>query len=118
PSMQKMALTVLKRNNYHVLVASTGREALELAHKSTTRIDLLITDIVIPDMNGRRVASALKAKMPDLRILFMSGYTAQIIESENLLGEGSEFLQKPFSVKGFTDKVRELLESPPPPALP
>jgi two-component system cell cycle sensor histidine kinase/response regulator CckA len=72
---------------------------------------LLITDVVMPEMNGRNLARNLLSIYPDLRRLFMSGYTADIIAHHGVLAEGVHFLQKPFSIEALSAKVREALDS-------
>jgi two-component system, cell cycle sensor histidine kinase and response regulator CckA len=77
---------------------------------SRERIDLLMTDVVMPEMNGRDLAGNLLAHYPDLIRLFMSGYTANVIAHHGVLDEGVQFIQKPFSMKDLGRKLREVLE--------
>ena len=74
------------------------------------RIDLLITDVVMPGMNGKELAGTAGHLHPGLKILYMSGYTANVIAHHGVLDEGVHFLQKPFSIKGLADKIRMVLE--------
>ncbi len=101
---------LLENFGYRVLTATTPAEALEIAEKQNGRIDLLATDVVMPEMNGRELAERLRNLCPNLKCLFMSGYPSDVIAHQGVLEEGVCFLQKPFSMKAFADKVREALE--------
>jgi DNA-binding NtrC family response regulator len=92
-----------------VLTGSTPGEAIELAEETSARIDLLMTDVVMPEMNGKEFAQRLRARHPDLKVLFMSGYPASIISTQGQLGEDINFLEKPFSMSEMAFKVREAL---------
>gem|GEM_PF-5740208 len=86
-------------------------EAVAQAEAHPGRIHLLITDVVMPEMNGRELAGNLQIQYPDLKVLFMSGYTANVIAHRGVLDEGVNFIQKPFSNRDLAMKVREALES-------
>ncbi len=94
---------------YTVLAAGTPGEAVRLASEHTGEIDLLMTDVVMPEMNGRELAMNLQSLYPDLKCLFMSGYTADVIAHRGVLVDGAHFIQKPFSIDGLAAKVREAL---------
>ena len=94
---------------YTVLTAPGPATALKLAEKHLDAIDLLITDVVMPGMNGRDLAEKLKAHYPNLRVLFMSGYTANVIAHRGILDAGMRFIQKPFNRGDLARKVREAL---------
>ena len=100
--------SVLSRAGYRVLAASCGNEAIELA-AAATEIHLLITDVVLPGMNGREIAERVKALRPDIKVLYTSGYTADAIVHRGILDKGVEFLPKPFSPRVLVARVRELL---------
>ncbi len=106
-----MSKTVLERFGYRVLPAGSPDDALKLAEDCTEKIDLLMTDVVMPEMNGRDLADKLHSLHPQMKVLFMSGYTANVIAHHGVLDKGVYFIQKPFSVKDLTAKVREVLES-------
>jgi PAS domain S-box-containing protein len=106
----QLARTMLTGLGYTVLAAGTPDEALRLAGHYGGRIHLLITDVVMPGMNGRELAARLQAIYPDLRHLFMSGYTANVIAHQGVLDEGVHFLQKPFSMGELASKVRNALD--------
>jgi CheY-like chemotaxis protein len=112
PQVRALAARVLRRAGYVVLEASTGSEALLLAEGSADRIDLLLTDVVLPLMNGRQVAERIRALRPAVKVLFTSGYTGDVAPQPGLLDLGSAFLQKPFTASGLTRAVREVLDRP------
>jgi len=104
-----LAQTILERLGYTVVSARTPGEALVVAAEHSGPIDLLITDVVMPEMNGRELAERLRAVRPALKCLYMSGYTADIISHRGILDEGVNFIQKPFSMRVLAEKVREAL---------
>ena len=106
----KVAARMLESQGYAVLTAATPGEAVRLAEEHAGEIHLLMTDVVMPEMNGRDLAKNLLSLYPQLRRLFMSGYTADIIAHHGVLGDGVCFLQKPFSMQELTSKVREALD--------
>jgi CheY-like chemotaxis protein len=110
PKIIKMGKMMLEKLGYQVLTAETPGRAMNLAREHAEKIDLLMTDVVMPDMNGRDLAEKLQALYPDLKVLFMSGYTANIIAHHGVLEEGLHFIQKPFSVKDLAAKIRAVLE--------
>jgi len=110
PAILQMTTMMLTRLGYTVVAATTPGEAIRLAHEYPGRIDLLMTDVVMPEMNGRELAGNLLAHYPELKRLFMSGYTADIIAHHGVLDEGMHFIQKPFSMKDLSGKLRETLE--------
>jgi CheY-like chemotaxis protein len=112
PSILKMSATLLERLGYTVLATSAPAEAIRLARLHTSEIHLLMTDVVMPEMNGRDLAQNLLALFPHLKCLFMSGYTADVIAHHGVLEEGVHFIQKPFSVNALSEKLRETLETP------
>ncbi len=110
PSILQMTTMMLTRLGYAVVAAATPGEAVHLAHEYRGRIDLLITDVVMPGRNGRELAGNLLSDYPDLKRLFMSGYTANVIAHHGVLDEGVHFIQKPFSMSDLGRKLREALE--------
>jgi CheY-like chemotaxis protein len=102
---------MLERLGYRVITAATPGEAIRLARESSDEIRLLITDVVMPEMNGRDLARNLLSLYPDLARLFMSGYTADVIAHHGVLDDGVHFLQKPFSARELAAKVREALDA-------
>lgn len=117
-----MATLMLENLGYTVLAASGPPEALRLAEEHSDRFQLLITDVIMPDMNGRDLAKKVLAAHPEVKCLYMSGYTANAIAHHGVLDEGLHFIQKPFTLTDMAMKVRETLNNPdrttPPPPQP
>jgi two-component system cell cycle sensor histidine kinase/response regulator CckA len=109
PAILVIAQRILGRLGYAVLTASTPGEAIRLVETHAREIHLLITDVVMPEMNGRDLARRLLSLHPKLKCLFMSGYTADVIAHHRVLEEGVHFIQKPFSMEELAAKVREAL---------
>jgi PAS domain S-box-containing protein len=110
PGILEMTTQMLEMHGYNVLSAGTPGEAVRLARENAGEIHLLMTDVVMPEMNGRDLAKNLLSLYPDLKRLFMSGYTADVIAHHGVLEEGVQFIQKPFTIKELAAKVREALE--------
>jgi len=106
----KMTANMLQGQGYTVLAAATPGRALELAGKHIGEIHLVLTDVIMPEMNGLDLARQLLLLHPDCKRLFMSGYTADVIAHHGVLDEGVNFIEKPFSMKGLASKVREVLD--------
>ena len=111
PAILEMTTRMLERLGYNVLAAGTPGEAVRLAQNYSGRIDMLLTDVVMPEMNGRDLAKNLLSIYPDIRRLFMSGYTASVIAHHGVLDKGVHFIHKPFSMRALGEKLREALES-------
>ena len=109
-SILKMTTRMLKKLGYTVLVARTPGEAMEHAREHEGEIHLLLTDVIMPEMNGRDLAKTILSIYPNLKRLFMSGYTANVIAHHGVLDEGVNFIQKPFSQIQLGTKVREVLD--------
>jgi CheY-like chemotaxis protein len=109
-SILEMTKRMLEKQGYTVLSASTPGAAIRLALERSGEIHLLMTDVVMPEMNGRDLAKNLLSLYPHLKRLFMSGYTADVIAHRGVLDEGVYFIQKPFSIKKLASKVREVLD--------
>ncbi len=105
-----MAAIMLERLNYKVLTANTPKEALQQAKEHAGEIHLLITDVIMPEMNGKELSAQLLAISPQLKVMYISGYTANVIAHHGILDEGIHFLQKPFSRRELATKIREVLE--------
>lgn len=111
PAILEMTTAMLQHLGYTVLAANGPREALRLVSEHDRKIDLLLTDVIMPEMNGRDLAERLKVHQPWVKRLFMSGYTADIIANQGVLDEGVHFIQKPFSHTALGAKIRKALES-------
>nr|WP_321399109.1 transporter substrate-binding domain-containing protein [uncultured Desulfobacter sp.] len=110
-SILKMTQVILQRLGYRVIIASSPIDAIKRIESSEFNdIDLLITDVVMPEMNGRELATKMKDRYPDLKCLFMSGYTANVIAHHGVLESGVHFINKPFSKHSLAKKVREVLD--------
>ncbi len=109
PSILKLAERILKKLGYTVLTAQNPGQGLALGKEMQVKIDLLITDVVMPEMNGKALSAQLKEYCPKLKTLFMSGYTADGIAHHGILEEGVNFIQKPFSVNDLARKVHVIL---------
>ena len=110
PSILKTTSLMLKAMGYSVLGAGSPEEALTLARENSGRIDLLISDVIMPEVNGLDLAKSLQSVCPDMKQLFMSGYTANVVASHDILEEGIHFLPKPFNKDDLFTKVREALD--------
>ncbi len=107
----RMTSTMLERLGYNVLGASTPNEAIRMGKQADVKIHLLMTDVVMPQMNGRKLAEKILREYPNLKCLFMSGYTANVIAHHGVLEEGVNFINKPFSKQDLADKVRQVLDN-------
>ena len=102
---------MLENSGYRVICSQSPEEAMVLARENKDRINLLITDVVLPSMNGRELSSKINAFCPDLKVIYISGYTANIIAHQGVLDDDLHFLQKPFSRKNLAKKVRSVLDT-------
>lgn len=110
-TVRDQAVLVLKSYGYHVLAAGDGTQALEISGDYEGPIHLLLTDVIMPRMNGRELAEQLQPIRPETRVLYMSGYTGDVLAPYGVLAEGVAFLPKPFSLAALTGKVRETLDT-------
>jgi PAS domain S-box-containing protein len=108
-SILKLGARMLNHLGYTILTASTPSEAMALAKQHSDKIDLMITDVVMPEMNGRELAGDLQTLYPDMKILFMSGYTSNVIAHRGVLEEAVRFIPKPFSLEDLSVAVRATL---------
>jgi response regulator RpfG family c-di-GMP phosphodiesterase len=106
----KMGQLMLEKLGYQVLAADTPSKAMHLAKEHPGKIHLLITDVIMPEMNGRVLADLLNSLYPNIKTLFMSGYTANVIAHHGVLDKGVHFIQKPFSKKELAIKIKMALE--------
>ncbi len=110
PALRQMFARTLELQGYRVIVAADGHAAQELEVARTGEIHLLLTDVVMPHVSGRQLATALRARQPGLRVLYMSGYTDDAVILHGVLEPGSAFLQKPFTPTDLARRVREVLD--------
>jgi two-component system sensor histidine kinase EvgS len=111
PMILKLTEKILEKMNYKILTAETTDLALDIVAKHSNKISLLITDVVMPKMNGKQLADKILAQNPDIKVLFMSGYTADVIVEHGVVAEEIQFIQKPFSKNDLAAKIHEILNS-------
>jgi CheY-like chemotaxis protein len=107
--VRQVASRILRRNGYRVIEAGNGSDALKAADNEAEPVDLIVTDIVMPEMGGTELAKRIREKQPDARILFTSGYTEDAVVRQSLLHEGESFIEKPFTPATLAKKAREML---------
>ena len=110
--VRELTTRMLERLGYHVLAAAGGVQALEIARTHCGQIDLVVTDVVMPNMSGAQLAAQLRQTHADIKVVFISGYTENAISQHGVLDEGVAFLAKPFTRESLAKKMREALGSP------
>jgi CheY-like chemotaxis protein len=110
PTVRAIVTRVLEERGYSVVEADSGEEALALASDYDGPIDLLVTDVVLAGMNGRKLAEGVRATHPAAQVLFMSGFTAQDVVRQGIVGASDPFLEKPFSADKLAHRVRQILD--------
>lgn len=111
PVILQMETRILERLGYQVVSAGLPSEAVEIAENRKNEFQLLITDVVMPGMNGKELAEELLKICPDIKVIFTSGYTADVIVHNGIIEEGVNFVAKPFSWNDFAEKIRSVLDS-------
>ncbi|GAB6183640.1 response regulator [Thermodesulfovibrio hydrogeniphilus] len=111
PAILDMITIMLQSMGYNVIAAGNPKEAIKLAKERKGKIDLVITDVIMPEMNGRDLVDRIKSLYPDIKCLFMSGYPADVISKQGILEKGMHFIEKPFSLDDFSAKLKEILET-------
>ncbi len=109
--VRELILDTLKNLGYQVLEASNGEQALKIFHESKNEIDLILTDLIMPGMNGKQLMETITKEAPDLQFLIMSGYDDNAISKHGLLEAGINYIQKPFSPKSLGEKLQEVFRS-------
>ena len=109
-SIRKVMLNLLSRLGYAVTLAADGGEALQLVEEKGLKPDLIITDVIMPNINGKQLIDRLRLNQPHLKALFMSGYTDNAIGHQGLLPPGMAFIQKPFNILDLGNRVRDALK--------
>ncbi|NLH49529.1 MAG: response regulator [Myxococcales bacterium] len=110
PMVRQLACRILERQGYRVLEAEDGKVALEVLEKYDGRLDLVLTDVIMPQMNGKQLIEKLSTLRKGFKILYMSGYTEDILGHHGVLDEKTHFIAKPFTIETLTYKVREVLD--------
>lgn len=108
--VRNLAPAILKRRGYSVLVAASGKESLALLDTHKGPVHLLLTDLVMPDMNCKQLFERVSVAYPEIKVLYMSGYTDNVIAHHGVMDAGIHFIQKPFSVNALAVKIRQVLE--------
>lgn len=111
-TVRTMAKRSLENRGYRVMECSSGEKALQIIKDANTTVDLLLTDVVMPEMSGPALAASIHKLRPEIKILFMSGYTNEMIAAHGVLEEGTNFIQKPFTANKLIGKVMEVLQMP------
>ncbi|MDZ7724456.1 MAG: response regulator [candidate division KSB1 bacterium] len=109
-AIRNIAKSSLQKFGYTTLTAADAEEALSVYANAAQKIDVLLTDVVMPNVSGKELADQLAVKQPDLVIIFMSGYTDDTIGKEGVLTENINFIQKPFSPASLAEKLRDILD--------
>ncbi len=109
-SVRRLSVRTLERHGYEVLSAGDGQECLAALEEREGRVTLLLTDVGLPGMNGRELYREVERRYPGMRVLFMSGYSEEVVTHEGVLERGIDLIQKPFTVQALTEKVREVLD--------
>jgi CheY-like chemotaxis protein len=107
--VRDLVVDALQGTGYQVLEAAEGSAALDVAAQHSGKIHLLLTDVIMPRMSGKELADRLKQLRPEIRVLYMSGYAADVISSRGSLDAGEQYIAKPFSLTSLLTKVREIL---------
>ncbi|MBA7626877.1 Sensor kinase CckA [subsurface metagenome] len=108
--VRSFGVRVLERLGYNVIAASDGEEAINLASEHNGEIHLLLTDLVMPKIDGKELAKQLKAERPNVKVLYVSGYSSEITLQHGILSNETNFLQKPFSAADLAQKLREVID--------
>lgn len=111
PGILEFTNIILTTFGYSVLLAVNPSEALQISHSHTGKIHLLLTDVIMPEMNGRELARIIQLNHPEIKLMFMSGYSADVIAPHGVLDEGMSFIEKPFMLDDLLMKVRTTLDS-------
>jgi diguanylate cyclase (GGDEF)-like protein/PAS domain S-box-containing protein len=108
-AVRDLTQRILERGGYRVLSAGSGREALAMLAAQSPRLDMLLTDVVMPEIGGQDLATAVRKLMPQLPVLFMSGYNEEAVLHDGVLGEGTSFLEKPFTPAALLERVHRTI---------
>lgn len=105
PSVRELICLHLRSSGFEVFDTKGGREAIQIAAAPDMHIDILISDIIMPHMNGRDLANRISSMKPSIKVLFMSAYTSEILSNFKLCPEGSDFIKKPFTMAGLEERI-------------
>ena len=110
PALLEVSAKMIEMLGYKVIEATSPEEAIGFARTEKNEIHLLMTDVIMPGMNGRELGREITSLRPHIKCLFMSGYTSDVIGHHGVLDEGVHFLQKPFSAQNLSEKIHRALE--------
>ena len=110
-SVREVVCAALEKMSYRVLRTKNGEECMALMGKCECTVDLLLTDVIMPGMNGRELHKRLSRRWPSLKVIYMSGYPEQVMSQQGVLEPGINFLQKPLSIKALREMVHSVLEA-------
>jgi CheY-like chemotaxis protein len=109
--VRELSNTILNRKGYSVIVAESGEDALEILKSTNEPVHLLLTDVIMPGMNGKELYEQAQVIKPSLKALYMSGYATKVLAHRGVLNEGIQYIQKPFTVEDLSTKVRDVLDN-------
>jgi DNA-binding NtrC family response regulator len=109
--VRRLSQRVLTHLGYEVLQANDIDDAIRICNENPAPIDLLLTDVMMPEMNGVDLYTLLKARRPDMKALFMSGYAEDVVVRQGVIPEGTEFIQKPFNMEDLANRVRQVIDN-------
>jgi CheY-like chemotaxis protein len=109
PAMREVTRRILTRGGYHVLTAASGREAIEIATSTGGDIDVLLTDVVMPQMLGQEAADRIRTFRPGVKVLFMSGYTQGLLDTQGVVAAGVNLIEKPFTEASLLTRLRQVI---------
>lgn len=112
--VRKVVRAALKSKGYEILEATNVDQAIDLATSNCGHLDLVLTDLIMPGLNGRKIAQRITERDPKVHVLFMSGYTEDLLEEEDADIEGAAFIGKPFTLENLLKKVEEVIHTPVP----
>lgn len=110
-AMREVTRRILHRNGYRVLLAANGHEAIDAVDSHPAHIDVLLTDVIMPQMLGKEVADRIRQVRPEVAVLFMSGYTQGVLDTQGVLEPGVNLIEKPFSESSLLIKLREVIDA-------
>ena len=113
PKVREIVVRVLRAAGYRILEAASGAEAIQRERQAAEPIHLLLTDVVMPGLDGKEAAGRILARRPDIRVLYVSGYTRDAINRHGVLDDGIDFISKPFTPDALRARVREMLDRAP-----
>jgi DNA-binding NtrC family response regulator len=110
PKILSLLKVILEKKGYNVITASKPAQALQVVDLHRESIGLLLTDVLMPEMNGQELSELVKAIIPDIKVIFISGYTADIIAEQDSVSEGVNFIRKPFSLRELYSTISASLK--------